>query len=83
MSDYGFCINPKTVRIDLYKESMKWSETLELNFDRYNAKIDNEYENIIDTFKRCVAQQYPNKKEYYVICLDPCHEHSHPLMIKI
>jgi hypothetical protein len=82
MSDYGFCLNPEMVRIDLFKENGKWYTTLELKWDRYfTVKSDTEL--IEDTFKRCINEQYPNYKNYYVVCLNPYHEYSHPLMTRI
>lgn len=84
MNDYGFCLNPEMVRVDLFKgsESMKYYTTLELKWDKYRED-DGEYEDIKDTFIRLMKEQYPSFKEYYVVCLSPYHRHSYPLMIKI
>lgn len=82
MGDYGFCLNPEMVRVDLFKLSGKWYTTLELKWDRFLVNQGNT-ELIADTFERCMREQYPNYKEYRAVCLNPYHEQSHPLMITI
>jgi hypothetical protein len=69
--------NPEEVRVDFFKESGKWCATEVLKFDSYYSKD----EIITDTFKRCLKEQFPNNyRDMIAVCLDPYHEHAHPLM---
>ncbi len=79
----GFTIENNMVRVDLFKESGKYKDTISLKFDRYFTEIDNKIELIDDTFKRCMQEQYPNIRNCICVCLDPYHEHSYPLMLRI
>lgn len=84
MSDFGFCLNPSMVRVDIFKESGKFYDTIELNWDRYYTERNDGVELIDDTFKRCMKEQYPNRfTGLFAVCLEPYHEHSYPLMIKL
>jgi hypothetical protein len=82
----GFTANENMVRVDFFKPSGKWYTTEEMNWDKYisGSNIDGNYEHIIDTFKRCVAEQFQG---YFngmrAVCLEPYHEYSHPLMIVV
>ena len=78
MSDYGFSTNPENVRVDIFKESGKWYTTVTLEFKGYKDKL------IHDAFEDSMKDQYNGYwKDMTAVCLDPYHEHSHPLMIKL
>lgn len=70
------------VRVDFWKPSGKWYATEALKWDRFQTENKDGVELIHDTFKRIVREQL---KGHYqgmtATCLQPCHEHSHPLMI--
>ena len=67
------------VRIDFFKESGKWYTTIAIKFDNYHT----EDEHIRDTFDRCIKEQVKGLKGMTAVCLDPYHEHSHPLLTKV
>ena len=84
----GYSTNDRMVRVDFFKDSGKWYATEALLWDRYEThKVKNlkvEVEAIHDTFKRCLRKQYPNRyRGMIALCLEPYHEYSHPLMIRI
>lgn len=84
----GYIDNPNMVRVDLFKGSGKWYCTVSLNWDRYrsvNAQDGSEdVEDIRSTFYRCMASQFQNRfSGLTAVCLEPYHEHEHPLMIFI
>jgi hypothetical protein len=75
-----------SVRVDIWKQSGKWYETVALKWDRYSSKDENGkiVELINDTFRRCMKEQYPgNWKGMRAICLEPYHENSHPISIDL
>ena len=77
MQDYGFSTDVEQVRVDVFRPSGKWSATVALRFDTYKDEL------IHDVLERCMREQYPEYASGYIlVCLDPYHEHSHPLMIK-
>lgn len=80
----GFATEDHMVRVDLWKDSGKWYDTVALKWDRYETKKDNAVELIHETFRRCFKEQFFN---HYMgmraTCLEPYHEHSHPLSIII
>lgn len=75
--------NPAMVRVDFWKPSGKWYCTEAIKWDRYITTIDNSTETIHETFKRCLREQLGDRlSDMTATCLEPYHEHSHPLMIK-
>lgn len=69
----NFNINPNMVRVDIFKPSNKWVETIAIEMKSYNGFIHDSfeealYEAIEERYKGCLA-----------VCLEPYHEHSHPL----
>lgn len=70
-------------RVDFFRQSGKWYTTEEMKWDRYLSedKDGKVVELITDTFKRCIDEQFPDHFiEMIAVCLEPYHEHSHPLM---
>lgn len=65
------------VRVDIFKPTGKWLETIEV----YWAHYDNM--SIHDAFARslrmCINGKYSGCT---AVCLKPHHEHSHPVMLK-
>ena len=85
----GYSANDKWVRVDIFKESGKWYTTIQLFWDKYNDKNEEIMasklgESIHDIFRRCLQEQLHNRyKGMMAVCLEPWHEYSHPLMIRI
>lgn len=84
----GYSVDSSMVRVDLFKPSGKWFTTVALRWDRYRTGNpqdgSNCYEDIKDTFRRCMRMQYMDIfNGMTAVCLHPYHEHEHPLMITI
>ena len=82
MSNYSE--NPESCRVDFFKESGKWYTTEAVLFEGpWKGSSDNL---IYDAFKEALRKHFkdqPNRlKGMIAICLNPYHEHSHPLMLK-
>lgn len=75
--------SPEMVRVDIWKPSGKWYETVALKWDRYKTHlVGRPVELIHDTFRRCMKEQYPGSwLGMRATCLEPYHEHSHPVSI--
>lgn len=70
--------NPGSVRVDYFKPRGKWYETLEVDMRGfYTGQIH-------DCVRGAVMKSYPdfNFDSWIVVCLEPYHEHSHPVMFK-
>jgi len=75
----NFSNNPGSVRVDYFKTRGKWYETLEVDMSNYyNEPI------IHDAVRKAVMEKHPNFKfeEWIVVCLEPYHVNSHPVMFK-
>lgn len=77
----GFIDNETMVRVDIFKESGKWYDTVAITFDTYSYKEKGE--TIHETFRRCMKDQINRYEGMTAICLEPYHESAHPLMIKL
>jgi len=81
----GYTTDEEMVRVDIFRDNFKWYATVAMYWDRYTSENPiTGYENIYDTFKRCMSEQF--REEYQgmiAVCLKPYHKHSHPLMIRI
>lgn len=82
----GFTTDDRRVRVDFFKESGKWYSTEEIIWDRFKSEMGSEdvrWELIIETFKRCLQEQFP---ESFIgmtaVCLEPYHENAFPVMLK-
>lgn len=77
----GFTVNENMVRVDFWKPSGKWYDTVELEWDNYGSreyKIGDEL--IHDTFRRCLKEQFSGHyKGMLATCLEPYHINSHPI----
>ena len=78
-----FSQKPGMVRVDIFKESGKWYDTLELDMDKqYNTLL------IHDAINNAMAIQHPQwthgkNAGFHVVVLDPYHKNSHPVMYHI
>lgn len=77
----GFTKNNNMVRVDFFRDTGKWYATNEMVWDRYHSTVNGGFEYLQETFCRCLRQHFG---EYYkgmtAVCLEPHHEHSHPVM---
>ena len=80
----NYSISPEMVRVDFFKESDKWQYTVAMKWDRYTSLTDDLfYEDIQDTFKRCLREQFPDRFiGLTAVCLEPYHKNAYPLMVR-
>ena len=78
----NFSLQPSHVRVDIFKPSGKWFETIELVMDM--KKWDRETL-IHDSFREVLHKKLGDThlNGMYAVCLEPYHECAHPLMIII
>ena len=81
----NFTDNEKSCRVDIFKESGKWYTTIAVEFENWLAQNkDGSYNIIHDEFKKALYKVIGNSyKSMWAVCLEPYHELSHPLMMKI
>lgn len=75
----GFTTKESMVRVDIFKESGKWYDTVELctagGYFDHNTR---------DAVKNAFILQYPTSyKGMTAVCLKPYHQYSHPVMWRI
>lgn len=76
----GYTDDPTMVRVDIFKNSGKWYTTLAIEWLYYSS--DNQL--IHDIFRESLKKHLGNKfSGMTAVCLEPYHEYSHPLMIKL
>jgi hypothetical protein len=69
--------NESSVRVDFFKPSGKWYATEAVLFDTYTGDIFTALRHAIDA---SVGERYTGMT---AVCLEPHHEHAHPLMIVV
>ncbi|MCP4607727.1 MAG: hypothetical protein GY845_03280 [Planctomycetes bacterium] len=67
--------NPASCRVDFWKQSGKWYATEQITFIAYKGIIDDVFR---ESLKKAVGNYYVGMR---VTCLEPYHEHSHPISI--
>jgi hypothetical protein len=69
--------NESSIRVDFFKPGGKWQFTKAIQWT-------GGYKNccIIDAFESSLRDAGVSLTKYNIVCLEPYHEHSHPLMIK-
>lgn len=82
MSNY--CEDPAYCRVDFFKESGKWYTTEAVKFI---GEWKGSSENLIhDALKRSLREHFkddPSRLQgMTAVCLEPYHEHSHPLTVR-
>ena len=74
----NYSANPARVRVDFFKESGKWYATEAMEWRYY----DGSKYLIHDAFLHCLISQFNGHYQgMTAVCLEPYHEHSHPVMI--
>lgn len=84
--------NPGMVRIDRFKDTGKWYDTYAINMSGYwHVIIDNKWNRIHNALKSAIADDerfgpyWVDKwlaQGGFIVCLEPYHEHSHPIILK-
>ena len=68
--------NPAHVRVDFFKPSGKWYASEQLEWRHYEGMT------LQDAFIRSLQSQFNGKYSgMTAVCLEPYHEHAHPVMI--
>lgn len=65
------------VRVDFFKESGKWYDTVKMEWLHYGKETL-----IHDAFLLSLRARFTGYQGMTAVCLEPYHEHAHPLMIK-
>lgn len=70
--------NPGSVRVDYFKPSGKWYETLEVDMTNF-------YQEPVfcrEAVKQATMKRYPNFRfdSWIVVCLEPYHQYAHPVI---
>lgn len=69
--------NPAMVRVDFFKESGKWYATEQMEWTHWSGKFL-----IHDVFAWCLISNFNGHyHDMTAVCLKPCHEHAHPIML--
>ncbi len=84
----GYSYEPWMCRVDFFKPSGKWNESVAVSFEGLYSQSGSEAKKhgvitIHDCFrialKKAIGDRHIGQT---AVCLEPYHEHSHPLMIK-
>lgn len=75
--------DPAMVRVDIFKDTGKWYETLNIRWVDYNAlSIKDAFR--ISLLKHFETEEHPQRfNGMWAICLHPHHRFAHPLMVEI
>ena len=73
-----FSNNPGMVRVDRFKPRGKWYDTFAVDMSRFwKAPL------IHDAVEQAITEAgYAVTPDWIYVCLDPYHQHSHPIMLK-
>ena len=73
----NFSVDESSVRVDLFKPSGKWSETVAIIEADYTGCVHESVKKALNKVLdgRCVG--------YTAVCLEPCHELGHPISFVI
>jgi len=73
--------NPADVRIDVWKQSGKWSDCYRLRWSLYDADLP-----LHTILESLLDEQYPFWRSRWrgmtITCLEPHHKNSHPIMLR-
>jgi len=76
----NFSADEQSCRVDIWKASGKWYDTINLIWDEGWADGGR----IHSTFRNLMEDQYPGKwLGMHATCLEPFHKYSHPISIKL
>lgn len=93
----GFTTNDSRVRVDFFKPSGKWYGTASIDMEKHYKGViqDCVYQACVDEYNKGDEGEWgytftpedilTRDKEdggWTIVCLEPYHEHSHPVMLK-
>lgn len=78
----NFSTNESCVRVDIFKASGKWYSTFAIDMAGYYKEPS-----LKEALAKALYEQTRYKEDeegdLFAVCLDPYHENSHPIMIKV
>lgn len=72
----GFTTDEAMVRMDFFKESGKWYDTVSVSMRGYYGV------SILEAVVKSARTQCNAYSGMTLVCLEPYHQHSHPVMIQ-
>jgi hypothetical protein len=78
----GYIENPEMVRVDFFKESGKWYTTIAMKWVSYSSTQFLIYDVFRESLRAHFKESGIRFTGMWAVCLEPYHEHAHPLMIK-
>jgi hypothetical protein len=76
----GYSDNPADVRVDFFKSSGKWYTTETV---RWSGEWKGKKQLIHEAFAKSLRDHLGNRlQEMDAVCIEPYHEHEHPIMLK-
>ena len=74
----GYSSEPDMVRVDIFKPSGKWYDTIDMKWVDYDGPL------LHDTFTASLIKggMSGRYQGFMMICLEPYHKHAYPIMIK-
>lgn len=82
----GYSEDEDMVRVDVYKPSGKWSQTMAIRWKTWTGDIRDGGKLIHDAFREALNYDKHGKmlfeQDYYIFsCVSPYHEHEHPILL--
>lgn len=72
----GYAVSESIVRVDRFRASGKWYDSWAINMNGYY-----EYPGIHEALRLAMKDAGMPFEEWIVVCLEPYHKHSHPLLL--
>lgn len=73
----GYAVEDSKVRVDRFKTSGKWYDSWQIDMaEHYRAT------SLHDAVRECCLAAGMNTEGYTLVCLEPYHQHSHPVMLR-
>lgn len=74
----GYDVSDSKVRVDRFKPRGKWYDSFSIDMEKYYKAPS-----IHDAIKEAILEQthVRSLEEWTFVCLEPYHQHSHPIMI--
>lgn len=70
--------DPCMCRVDFFKPSGKWYDSVAVSFEGlYDTPL------IHDAFREALERAKLMRRGFRAVCLEPYHQHSHPIMLTI
>lgn len=72
----GYHVDDGMVRVDRFKSSGKWYDSHAIDMRRYYSDVL-----IHDAVARAILDADISTEGFFFVCLNPYHEHSHPITV--